>query len=508
LSSQSAAASKHLKTNSQQNSLTPNRDRLRHKKWRKNLTTFCIGFIDLIMINLAVIAAYYLRFHFELGVGSGFVRPVPVAPLSEYFKTLIFIDYILLILFILFKLYKRERSRWLIDEVYGILKSLSFGYIIITAVTFFVRSDSFQFSRTVLLYSFLISIATLSIWRFAVIHLERWNHGRGGNISRVLIIGTGEMARIVVRKMREHPNLGYRIIGFTSTAGEQLVDLEGHPFLGILGDFQTIAIDNQIEEVFISETELSHFKLLEIVSQCEEFGISVKMVPTVYDLLIDFADMNDLDGLPLVAVREQPMYELSLFAKRMFDIAFSSALLLVTLPLSLLITLVTLIDSGKPVVFTQIRAGVGGKPFKMYKFRTMFRDAENRLDQLVKIDELEEPVFKIKNDPRITRFGKFLRRASFDEILQFWNVLKGDMSVVGPRPEETQLVDKYNIWQRRRLKIKPGITGMQQVMCRGTTSLADRVKYDIYYLRKHSLLLDVWIICRTIPVVISGRGAC
>ncbi|MCD4655539.1 sugar transferase, partial [bacterium] len=277
--------------------------------------------------------------------------------------------------------------------------------------------------------------------------------------------------------------------------------------LGCIEKFEEILLKHAIDEVFISESAISHFKLLEIVSISEQMRVNIKMVPTVYDLLIDFADMNDLDGLPLVAIREQPMYELSLLVKRLFDILFASITLLVLSPVCLVIAILIKADSKGSIFFSQIRAGVSGKPFRMYKFRSMHSDAEMRLEELVDLDNLSEPVFKLEKDPRISRFGYWLRRSSLDEIPQFWNVIKGNMSVVGPRPEETQLVDKYNIWQQRRLKAKPGITGMQQIMCRGTTSLSDRIKFDIYYLRKHSLLLDVWIILKTIPVVISGQGA-
>ncbi len=484
-----------------------NRDRIRQKRRNRNFVTFLISLVDLFLINLSVLIAYYFRFHLEMGVEAGWAKAVPIAPLMEYLKALVFIDYFFLVLFSLFRLYRRERSRWMMDEWYGLWKSLALGYLFVTSLTFFVRVKGFEYSRLVFLYSFLLSVIALAIWRYLVLRLEQWHQVQGGNVHRVLILGSGEMARIVVKKLQEKPELGYRISGFTAPVSESLRDLEGFPFLGPLDQFQEMLISHHIDEVFISESELSHFKLLEIVSICEELGVYCKMVPNVYDLLIDFADMNDLDGLPLVAVREQPMYELSLLIKRSFDILFSCAVLLITSPLWLLIMILIKMDSSGHVFFSQIRAGVGGKPFKMFKFRTMYQDAEAQLSKLINLDQLEEPVFKIKNDPRITRVGQFLRRTSLDEIPQFWNVLIGDMSVVGPRPEETQLVDKYNIWQKRRLKIKPGITGMQQIMCRGTTSLVDRVKYDIFYLRKHSLLLDIWIVLKTIPVVLSGKGA-
>ncbi|MBN1356997.1 sugar transferase [bacterium] len=471
------------------------------------MMTILIGLTDLVLIDSAIALGYYFRFKMQLGVQSGWVTPFPIAPLKPYVQAAGFIDYFLLILFNLFHLYRRDRARWFLDEIRELTKALTVCFIIVTSLTFFTRTPDFEYSRIVFFYSYMLSILFVTAWRYLVLHLERRYHQKGWDISRVLIVGSGEMAGIVVRKLVENRGLGYRVIGFMTSNLDNMVDLEGYPYVGSLDDFRTAIDRYQVDEVFISEAEISHFRLLEIVSTCESLGILVKMVPRVYDLLIDFADMSDLDGLPLVAVREEPMYELNLVFKRLFDILFSGTLLLVTLPLSVIILILIRLDSAGPVIFTQIRAGAGGKPFKMFKFRTMHGDAETALNQLVDLNGLEEPVFKLKDDPRITRIGKFLRRTSLDEIPQFWNVLIGDMSVVGPRPEETQLVDKYNIWQRRRLKIKPGITGMQQIMCRGTTSLADRVKYDIYYIRKHSILLDLWIILRTIPVVISGRGA-
>jgi len=483
------------------------RQRLIKKRRKKNGVTFIAGVGDLLLINLAVLIGYYLRFHLELGVAGGWVARVPLAPLSPYLKALIFIDYLFLILFLLFRLYRRERFRSSLDETYAIIKSLLVGYFMATSLTFFVRVEGFEYSRIVFVYSFLFSSVFLTVWRMLVLRTERWYRLHGGNVNWVLIIGTGEMAQIVVNKLHQHPELGYRIAGFTAADAKSLRDLNGYPFLGTLDEFREIITTHAVDEVFISETQLSHFQLLEIVSEGEELGIQVKMVPTVYDLLIDFAQTSDLDGLPLVSVREQPMYEISLVNKRLFDIVLSSLILLISVPICIVVAILIRMGSRGRILFTQIRAGTGGKPFKMYKFRTMYTDAEKKLGDLINIDQLDEPVFKIKDDPRITPIGRFLRRTSLDEIPQFWNVFIGDMSIVGPRPEETQLVDKYNIWQKRRLKIKPGITGMQQIMCRGTTSLEDRIKYDIYYLRKHSILLDIWIILKTIPVVITGKGA-
>ncbi|MBN1878582.1 sugar transferase [bacterium] len=484
-----------------------NRNRIRSRQQRHALFSIVLAVGDQILLSFAFLLSYYLRFYQEIGVSSGIVKPVPVAPPELYLKFVLIVDFLFLTLFVMLNLYRRDRARWMLDELQSTWRVLSFGFVIIASVTFFLRFRDLQFSRLVLLYSYILSMFLIPMFRLLILKIERWAHSHGIFVSNVLIVGMGEMAGIITRKIMTNPQLGYRIRGFCADVSEKVSPADDLVFLGSIDHFEDILIRYDIDEVLVSEASISHFKLLEIVSISERMGIFIKMVPTVYDLLIDFADVNDLDGLPLVAIREQPMYELRLWAKRLFDLIFSLLILSLTAPLCLVIVILIKRDSKGSVIFSQIRAGVGGVPFKMYKFRTMHIDAEQRLKDLIDINDLEEPVFKLDNDPRITGIGHFLRRTSLDEIPQFWNVVKGDMSVVGPRPEETQLADKYNIWQQRRLKAKPGITGMQQVMCRGTTSLADRIRYDIYYLRKHSLLLDIWIILKTIPVVLSGHGA-
>jgi len=481
--------------------------RIRFRKRRRAVVTVILAVGDLFVINLGFIIGYYLRFYQEIGVSAGWVKRVPVAPPETYIRFLFLVNLVFLLIFSLLRLYKRDRARWMLDELHSIWRALNLGFLFIAGITFFFHSEEFQFSRLVILYTYFICMVLVPAFRLFVLKCERWIHASGYSSSNVLIIGRGEMAQIISRKLISNPQLGYRIAGICSENNDSNSVNSDIPHLGSIKNYKELLHNYQIDEVLISEAAISHFKLLEIVSISEQMLVNVKMVPTVYDLLIDFADMNDLDGLPLVAIREQPMYELSLWIKRLFDIVFASFVLLCTAPLCITIAILIKLDSKGPVFFSQIRAGVSGKPFRMYKFRSMQPDAEDRLTDYIDMDNLKEPVFKMDKDPRVSRFGYWLRRTSLDELPQFWNVIKGNMSVVGPRPEETQLVDKYNIWQQRRLKAKPGITGMQQVMCRGTTSLSDRIKFDIYYLRKHSLLLDIWIILKTLPVVLSGRGA-
>ena len=216
--------------------------------------------------------------------------------------------------------------------------------------------------------------------------------------------------------------------------------------------------------------------------------------------------------------------------KRVVDIVISAGLFLLTLPVMTLVALLVKFDSTGPAVFKQSRVGVnrrrpnafggtsiggtrdrrkvdlGGVPFTMYKFRSMVQEAEEMLPSLINLGALNEPVYKLKNDPRVTHFGAFLRKSSLDELPQLFNVLKGEMSLVGPRPEAKRIVYLYDEKHKRRLQVKPGITGLQQVTCRGIISMEERLKYDLYYIRHRSLLLDFWIMLKTVPIVFLIRG--
>jgi len=193
------------------------------------------------------------------------------------------------------------------------------------------------------------------------------------------------------------------------------------------------------------------------------------------------------------------------FAKRGTDVVIALLGITLTLPLWALIALAVKLGSKGPVFFSQERAGLNGQSFRMFKFRSMVVDAEDQLKQLVSIDDLEEPVYKIKNDPRVTRIGRILRRFGLDELPQLVNVLRGEMSLVGPRPEVVKLVERYNETERRRLLVKPGITGYQQIHNRGMPDMAARLAYDFYYLRNRSNVLDIWILVMTVSVIASGK---
>ncbi len=457
-----------------------------------------IGLCDLLIVNAAFVISYYLRFVMELSP-----LEYPKAPFEEYVKALLLVNYIYLFLFTVFGFYKKEPSTESIVIINRIVKAVSIGTVFLVSLTFFYRE--FSYSRLVVLYSWAISIIGISLYRILLGRLERFLMRKGKYSKQSLIIGSGQMANMLVEKLKSQPELGFRIVD--TIAVEKAGDHQGEGMKKQpLEQLKALMEKHQINTVFIAEPSLSHFDLLEIINTCEEHDLNIILVPAIYDLLINYSDLSTLNGIPLVSLSERPLSTFSLIVKRVFDILFSLGVIILTLPFYPLIALAISLDSKGPVFFRQRRAGLDGKEFTMIKFRTMVVDAEKRLRELVDMDNLPEPVFKLKEDPRITRVGRFLRRFSLDELPQFFNVLIGEMSVVGPRPEETELVKQYNVWQKRRLKIRPGITGLQQITCRGTTSLAERVKYDVYYIRRQSLVLDLYIILKTLLVIISGKG--
>ena len=246
--------------------------------------------------------------------------------------------------------------------------------------------------------------------------------------------------------------------------------------------------------------------VIELLNFCEQHNVALYMLPGSFDVAVSPREISAVSGTPVIRLRDASLHPVYALVKRLSDVLIAGAALVIGLPVWIAIAVAVRCTSRGPVLFTQLRAGHHGSPFRMFKFRSMEADAEARLKDLVSFDELAEPVFKLRNDPRVTPVGRLLRRTGLDEIPQLLNVLKGEMSIVGPRPEEIALVERYDAVHRRRLKAKPGITGYQQVTNRGEASLGARVRHDLLYLKHQSLLLDFYIMLKTVGVMVRGKG--
>lgn len=279
------------------------------------------------------------------------------------------------------------------------------------------------------------------------------------------------------------------------------------PFLGSIADLRRVIFDHGIEEVVIALRDQSYDKINSIVATLQELPVRVRVVPCYFSLALFRATVEDFGGMPLINLRDPALSWWQRLVKRVFDLVVGSLIGLCSLPVMALVAVAIKLDSPGPILFKQERIGENGKPFTMYKFRSMYVDAEARLQEVIRSDENGNILHKRPDDPRVTRVGRFIRRMSLDELPQLFNVLKGEMSLVGPRPELPWLVEKYESWQRKRFVVPQGITGWWQVNGRSNKPMHLSTEDDLYYIQNYSILLDIIILWKTLIAVFKRRGA-
>jgi exopolysaccharide biosynthesis polyprenyl glycosylphosphotransferase len=332
-----------------------------------------------------------------------------------------------------------------------------------------------------------------------------WHRLAGASTG--IVIGPLAMAEVVARRVATHPEARLQLIGYLSAEGESGVSEGTLSRLGSIDDISRMAREHGVERVVVTEQDMSEAAAERLIEECKTAGLGLTFLPQHYGLLGPGIELNRLAELPVLDFRFSDPPRSTVAMKRAMDLVVSGTLLALLSPLLLLIAGFILLDSGRPVFFRQRRAGKDGEPFNVLKFRTMVADAEERLAELVDLEKLDEPAFKIPNDPRVTRAGRLLRRTSLDELPQFVNVLRGHMSLVGPRPEEEAVVALYDERQRARLAIKPGLTGPMQVYGRGDLTFEERLAMERDYLDNLSVTGDLAILLRTPGAMIRGDGA-
>jgi Undecaprenyl-phosphate glucose phosphotransferase len=463
---------------------------------------------DAVLGMVAFVLAYLVRFETGLiPVTRGF------PPLEQYVNVLPFIALIVPLGFHFQGLYRLRRGRSRIDDFFNVLVGSVFAVVLGIVATLYFQAyyatqaqrevGAFEVSRAVWGLFLLSNIALGYLSRkFIREALERrWLAGVG--LRRILIAGAGDLGRVVADRILEHRELGYQIIGFVDDkAGGDHLGYRGLPLLGSLAEAADIVANEKIDDLYVALPLEEHMKLLDLVESTSREGVDVKVVPDLLQFIALRARLEDLDGVPVINLNDVPLQGVSAFIKRSLDIVISAgALAFMALP-GLLISWLIKRTSPGPVFYAQERMGLDGKQFIVYKFRTMPTDAESETG----------PIWSTENDSRVTKVGAFLRRHDLDEWPQFWNVLKGEMSIVGPRPERPFFVEqfKHRIPQYMlRHKVKAGITGWAQVNgWRGNTSLEKRIEYDLYYIENWSVTLDIKIMWLTLIRVLSpNRGA-
>jgi exopolysaccharide biosynthesis polyprenyl glycosylphosphotransferase len=397
----------------------------------------------------------------------------------------------------------RPRARWSIrSEGLAIARATIVLGLITGTVLFTFRLPDVSRLFLILLFpmQWLLTLATRVALRIGF----EWLRARGYNQRYVLVVGTGTRGQAFAAKLEGHTELGLRVIGF--------VDDELQPsftgrwrYLGVLDRIEELLHTEVIDEVALCLPYADWRHMNAIAQLCEEEGKIVRIPVDILDRSFGAGRFEDLDGTPVYSLVSGPDRVVGLIVKRAFDIVVSGLALIVGSPLLLGVALLIRARDGSPILFRQTRIGLHGRRFEMLKFRTMAVDAEERLEALKASSEVNGAAFKMTNDPRVTPSGHFLRRSSLDELPQLWNVFRGDMSLVGPRPALPKEVETYDLWHRRRLSMKPGITGLWQVSDRRSPNFDRWAELDLSYIDRWSLWLDLKILARTFPAAIEGR---
>lgn len=468
---------------------------------RRTIRNFTV-ITDLILINLSFVLAYVVRYQFEW-----LLEITEQDTYSDYIGQQILLTLLLIVTFAQNKVWRRRRGEFWIDEVARVLYATATAVAIMVAYTFFFRP--LAVSRLMLIWAFIFTVIFISLARLARRTLLALFYRQGRFVDRVLVVGAGEVGRGVMRTLMVRRDLGYQAIGYLDEgSGTDNIGLERIPHLGSFAKLETVLQQfPNLHTVFIALPGEMHQETLDALSVCHRYGMRAQVVPDVLQLSLNRVEFNNMAGIPMLGVRDVRISRWQLTLKRGLDLLIIAVGGIPALLVSLIIALAIKLDSPGPVLYAAERVRHDGKLFRMYKFRSMVADAEEQKEELNHLNEADGPIFKIKNDPRLTRVGRLIRRTSLDELPQLVNVLRGEMSLVGPRPPLPEEVAQYKPWHRQRLAVIGGITGLWQVSGRSDLTFDELCLLDIYYIENWSLSLDLRILLQTIPYSLFGRGA-
>ncbi len=479
-----------------------------------------IAFESLLVAG-AFIAAYFVRSNLRLGQNPD------LYPLEDYFPLLFAILPLWALLLHGQRLYYTQRLSTMARQGWRLIKVHAYGGLGLAVI---IGAGGLDWvSRSFLLTFVLISLITLGVERSAVLRVLHELRRRGRNSRNAIIIGTKGRAPQIAAAAANHPEWGLRVLGFlrcgdgtpsdsegesTELEDERLADGEEGteedgvgPIFGTVSDLPALLKRKVIDEVIVCVSPAELSSLEDIVTETELHGVNTRLVADFVDLRIARTEVGFLNGLPILTFTTLPRRSNELVVKRMMDLAGAGAIGLLAVPVMMLLAVFVKLTSKGPIFFRQERMGVNGRRFTMYKFRTMYQGSDKVPEGLKDKNVMTGPVFKVRGDPRVTLVGRFLRRWSLDEWPQLWNVLRGEMSLVGPRPPLPDEVEEYETWHRRRLSMRPGMTGLWQVSGRNEVDFEAWMKLDLDYIDNWSLREDLWILAKTVPAVLFGRGA-
>ncbi|HEV2197420.1 MAG TPA: sugar transferase [Candidatus Acidoferrum sp.] len=458
--------------------------------------------IDVIFVCLGAVVAYGVRFGFahHLGIEVSSARQLIHQAYTHTYPAFLLLYVALIVLACTSQhLYRTPREITALEESYKVAKAVGLATVLL--VLFIFVSSNKEISRMVVVSAGVANIGTLAGWRYAkrLYVLKRARRGEG--VSRALIIGAGKVGQTLALWLNNNRQLGYSVCDF----------LDAHPngdarVLGSIQDLKKVALGQFVDQLFVTlpaDREI----VKEIWIEARRLRLSLNIIPDIYDGLGWRAPIRSIGGFPIIELHGQPIPQFGLAVKRVLDVVVASVGLILTAPILGLAALWILLDSRGPVIYSALRVGKKGKKFRCYKLRTMVDGADAHKEKLRGENERNGPFFKMENDPRVTWCGRWLRKYSIDELLQFVNVLRGDMSLVGPRPHPIDDYERYTIEHLRRLDVKPGVTGLWQVNARRDPSFDTTMRLDLEYIENWSLRMDLRILMETIPVVLRANGA-
>lgn len=462
----------------------------------KKQEKFLLIATDFITINFAWVIYFFIRN--ESGMFAQFTEPVFIIPMLVIF-------FYWFLLFIFFGMYRTWFALSRFDEIFTLVKTTFWGTFILFFAIFIDDSGTGESkgNRFLIFIYWGLMVSLTVAGRLLLRSIQRKLIISGIGRKKALIVGYNDRAREIHDQIISHPALGLDVIAYVAikdeNLGKQYNDIE---VVGKVSEIEEIIDRLEIKEVILSVSRQNDDLLIEIISRCETKDVRLKIIPDLYEILSGQARTVQLYGFPLIDINPQLMTDWERAAKRIIDIVVSFLMLVASIPITIATAIAIKIESDGPVIYKQERSGLNGKVFKVYKFRSMYQDAEKRTG----------PVWSQKDDPRITKVGRFIRRVRIDELPQIWNVFKGEMSLVGPRPERPFFVEqlaKEIPYYKRRLRVRPGITGWAQVKHKYDESVEDvktKLQFDLFYIENMSLKTDIKILFRTVFVVLFGKG--
>lgn len=454
--------------------------------------------LDAALVFCAYLLATYIRFDIMYGAAPA----LQLAWNRRYFEIAAVYAVVLVAVFYAARLYGSYRFQSQGRELAVIFTVNAVGVSVLTALLYVTRFA--DFSRLAIFMFFALSTIFVSVKRIVLRAALRYFRKKGYNVKYLLILGSSELAQSYWNEILKNPQFGCVILGnIASQASERM-----QPYLGGYDALRKVLVGHTVDEVIVGMQNAGYEKIGEIISMCGRYGVKVSVIPAYSDFIPSVPTIEHVGRIKLINVRSNPSKGvLWQIGKRIMDIIIASIAMVVALPIMIITAAMIRWDSPGPVIFRQVRVGKNGKEFWMYKFRSMYQDAEKRLKELQNKNEADGPVFKMAKDPRVTRVGRVIRKTSIDELPQLFNVLKGEMSIVGPRPPLPREVERYSDWDWGRLAVKPGLTCYWQISGRSDIGFEEWMKLDLKYVEEQGFWTDMGILLKTVGVVLKGKGA-